>query len=231
MFMKSMLDLQRFELTQPDDGYELIGTDHFSSIYIAENRNKLVEIAQSLKADWLFQLDPDETFQPTLLRRLMHTANASFREIVVGIYSNVANFASVGEGSFDVVDCIYAEVETGEYTNVRPPEDMRPFQIDAAGTGVFLTHMSIYEKIPYPWFENFYIKPGGKDQFQMMNEDLAFCRTARENGFHIWCDPLAEVTHWKTVPLTPSTLRSFMNRMRKAELEMSGVEATKSPKS
>jgi len=224
-FTKSLLDLQRFELTQPDTSYELIDIDHQTSIYIQENRNTLVQVAQQLKADWLLQLDGDESFDKTLLRQLMRTALAdkTNRLVVVGLYSNVANFGDGGmRGSFDVVDCIYAEHENGAYVNVRPPDDLRPFCIDAAGTGVFLTHMSIYDKIEEPWYETAFIKPAGVDKFQFMNEDLAFCRRIREAGFPIWCDPLAEVTHWKTLPLTPSSLRQFMARARKAELEMSG---------
>ena len=220
-FTKSLLDLQRFEFEHPGEDYEILDIDHQSSIYITENRNILVKVAKQLKADWLLQLDGDESFKPELLRMLMQTASAE-RPVVVGLYANVANFCEVGEGSFDVVDCIYAEHSNGAYKNIRPPDDLQPFPIDAAGTGVFLAHMRVFEKIPYPWFWNFLIEVTGESEPQFMNEDLAFCRLVREHGFPIWCNPLAEVTHWKTIPLTPSTLRQFMNRVRKTELEMVG---------
>ena len=222
MFTKAVLDLQRFELLNPSPDYELIDIDHYSSIYIAENRNQLVKLAKKVKADWLLQLDGDESFKPELLRMLMQTADQEAHPIVVGLYSNIANFHEVGEGSFDVVDCIYAEQPNGAYFNARPPEDLQPFKIDAAGTGVFLTHMRVFDVIEEPWFWLDYIHVKGAEKPQFMNEDLAFCRVAREHGFPIWCVPLAEVTHWKTIPLVPSSLRHFMAMKRKAQLEMTG---------
>lgn len=221
-FTKALLDLQRFELTQPSDDYEVIDCDRTSSIYITENRNNLVKLARAMKADWLLQLDGDETFEPYLLRQLFRTANGATRPVVVGLYSNIANFHEVGKGSFDVVDCIYGEVKNGAYRNVRPPENMLPFKVDAAGTGIMLCHMSVFSVVGYPWFWNELIHVHGANEPQFMNEDIAFCRSLREAGIEIWCDPLAEAIHWKNIPLSPSTLRDFMNKVRKAHLEVVG---------
>jgi hypothetical protein len=222
-FAKALLDLQRYELLVPSPDYEVVDFNHTQSIYITENRNNLVKMAQTVKADWLFQLDGDESFQPDVLRTLMQTAHPVEKPLVVGLYSNIANFHEVGHGSFDVVDMIFCEVGNGAYRNVRPPDDMRPFQVDAAGTGIMLAHMSVFEKIGYPWFHLYYIEvENAPEKMQFMNEDIAFCRVAREAGFPIWCNPMAEATHWKTVPLLPSTLRHFMNKVRKAELEHVG---------
>ena len=226
MFTESLAKLVWYELSEPSAHYTLIGPPkHASSIYIQENRNDLVRKAQQAKADWLLQIDADESFEPTLLRQLMQTAlqdPETIRPVVVGLYSNVANIGDIGDGSFDVVDCVYAETSNGAYRNVRPPENLQPFTVDAAGTGIFLTHMSVYETIGYPWYWCDLIQVTGKPAPQFMNEDLAFCRVLREHGYTIWCDPLAEVTHWKTIPLMPSTLRHFMAMRKKSELTMTG---------
>jgi hypothetical protein len=223
-FAKSLVDLVRFEWAEePSPEYDLLVPDHQTSLYVQENRNILVRTAKERGADWLLQVDADEAFAPTLLRQLMRTASPEARPIVCGVYANVGKLGIVGEGSFDVVDCLYHETETGEYVNVVPPSDVRPFRVDACGTGVLLTHLSVFDRVPEPWFWVEQIQPTGKDRPQIMNEDLAFCRAARESGYEIWCDPLAEAMHYKTVPLTPSALRRFLERARAVEAEMGKV--------
>jgi hypothetical protein len=210
LFAQSLLGLQRFELTQPVPDYTLDDITRISSIYIQDNRNDLVDLLLARGDDWLLQLDTDESFPPTLLRQLMRTADPVTRPIVVGLYANVSTDAA--NGSMCIVDHIFGEREDGQYTPVVPPENLQPFQVDAAGTGVFLTHRSVFERIAPPWFWLEKIQlPNGK--IQTMNEDIAFCRLAREAGFPIWCDPLAEVVHWKTLPLVASSMRGFLARV------------------
>ena len=217
-FMLSMLALQEYEIKNPSDKYELMREfGRTSGLYIQENRNQLVKCAQFHKADWLLQIDGDESFKPNLLRMLMENADAAEKPIVVGLYSNVGILNDV---SAEVIDCIYKETESGEYMTISATEDPTPFQVDAAGTGVMLTHMSVYDKISFPWFwVELYQSPSKKEP-QMMNEDIAFCRAARHVGFPIWCDPKCEVTHWKTLPLVPSTMRTFLTKSWKTRDEM-----------
>lgn len=193
----------------PNERYDLIDVVDTESIYVAENRNELVRMAQTLKADWLLQIDPDETFPETILRVMMRSADSKGRPVIVGVYANIGSVHP--EGAVEIVDCLYQEVEDGTYLNVIPPSETEPFRVDAAGTGIFLTHLSVFEKIPYPWFVQPYITPtGGRKQF--MNEDIAFCRTLREAGYEIWCDPLVGVVHWKALPVYPSMLRKTLER-------------------
>jgi GT2 family glycosyltransferase len=221
-FVKSLVDLQRHELLSPSDDYELLPIEYSASLYVMENRNILVELAQRERADWLLQIDTDEAFPPTLLRELMATGDAKERPVVVGLYSNVMAGPEATDGGFFVVDMVFREVETGEYQNIAPPDDMRPFQVDAAGSGALLTHMSVYERIEYPWFWLELITPTSKAKPQIMNEDIAFCRRVREAGMPIWCNPLPEVAHHKAIRLLPSTFRAFMQRARAAQKEMEG---------
>jgi predicted O-methyltransferase YrrM len=180
----------------------------------------LVKDCKTLGADWLLQIDSDHSFQPNLLRIIMRTANKDTRPIIAGLYSNVGNMDQ-GDGKFDVVDCIYGEAENGQYRVATTPVNMQPFKVDAAGTGIFLTHLSVFDKIEYPWFWlALFQNPDGSEQ--LMNEDIAFCRAARAKGYDIWCDPLASATHWKTLPLIPSTARVFMNHAKDAFKSMSG---------
>lgn len=207
-FTKSLVALQHFELTNPAESYELLEPLRATGLYVTENRNQLVLQAEQAKADWLLQLDGDEHFSPDLLRTIMRTANERLRPVICGLYANIGY---LDNGTFNVVDMIYAEGPDGRYRPAVPPKDLKPFQVDACGTGVFLAHMSVFKKIEPPWFWLYmHSTPDGQDRF--MNEDISFCRILRESGYEIWCDPMAEVVHWKNLPLNASTMREFLAR-------------------
>jgi hypothetical protein len=217
LFMQSMLMLQRFELTTKNDKYELVGEEGELGLYIAENRNKLVQYAQELKVDWLLQIDSDISFQEVLLRILMRTANKDTRPIVAGLYVNVGDVR--GDGGFEALNCIYREVEDGKYTTIIPTEDLQPFEVDAVGAGILLCHMSVYDKLEYPYFENgvFINEDGGR---QFTNEDIGFCRRVKQLGYPIWCDPIADVVHWKTLPLISSQFRGLYKKAQENKERM-----------
>jgi hypothetical protein len=214
-FSICVADLMWFELKNPTSAYEILPFQHAKDIYPPENRNRLVRKAFDLGADWLLQIDPDETFAPHTLRIMMRTAHELTRPVVTGHYANIANMDFDGNGAFTVCDMVFEEGENGMYRNVIPSGDMQPFPVAACGTGMFLTHMSVYNQIPYPWYELAYFKSSEQDELQPMNEDIDFCRKLRMAGYEIWCDPMAEVTHWKTVPLKPSTTRKWLEESMK----------------
>lgn len=220
-FTKALLDLQRFELLEPSGEYELLPVEYSASLYVEENRNVLVDLAVREGAEWLLMLDTDESFEPTLLRRLMSVAHPDERPIVFGLYSNIMQAPQQTEGAYLHVDMIYRETEDGQYSSVVPPSDMRPFYVDAAGTGIMLTHISVFDQIEFPWFTLDYILPTGKHRPQVMNEDISFCRKARQAGYKLLCDPLSEAKHYKTMALLPSTFRHFMERAKQVQDEMS----------
>jgi GT2 family glycosyltransferase len=222
-FSKSLLDLQRFELTEPSPDYTLLPIEYSASLYVEENRNILVDLAKDRDAEWILMLDTDESFKPNLLRQLMHTADPDAAPIVFGIYSNIMRAPAQAEGAYYHIDMIYGEVENGEYKAMTPPSEVRPFQVDAAGTGVMLTHISIYDQVAYPWFTLDYILPTGKTRPQVMNEDISFCRKLRMAGYRLWCDPQAEAIHYKTLALLPSAFRHFMERAKQVQEEMKAL--------
>lgn len=222
-FTQSLIRVLRFEDKYPSDRYELLDPIDAVSIYTSENRNTLVRKAQSLKADWLFQIDPDETFDETIVRIAMRTADKERRSVIVGVYANIGDHNE--DGSVTLVDCLYQEMDDGTYLNVVPESETEPLKVDAAGTGLFLTHMSVFEKLGYPWFMETYIQPtGGVVQF--MNEDIAFCRKLREAGYEIWCDPLVQATHWKTLPISTSLMGKLLGKAEKYRREL-GKESVK----
>lgn len=224
-FMLSMLGLVDLERANPSDTYALGEVIHETGLYVQENRNNLVRRFLASGSEWLLQLDGDESFRPELLRILMRTA--ADHRIVTGIYSNVAMVNADGaDGGVQIVNCIYGMTENGDYVSLEPPETMLPFEIDAAGTGIMLVHRDVFEALTDPWFwVEMFEQPDGSRQF--MNEDIAFCRSARVEGFEIWCDPLAEVIHWKTLPLMPSTVRTYLREAEHVFDEMSATNGNR----
>jgi hypothetical protein len=213
----SLWQLQKFELTTPNERYELIEIEGSQGLYIQENRNNLIRMAQEMQVDWLLQIDSDMSFQSVLLRMLMRTADKTIRPIIAGLYTNIGNVQ--GGGEFEALNCIYREVEDGQYTVIKPPEDMQPFQVDAVGAGCLLTHVSVFDKLEYPWFYvGVYTNKDGKKQ--ITNEDIGFCRNVRQLGYPVYVDPVADLVHWKTLPLVSSQFQTIYEKALKTKEEM-----------
>ena len=62
------------------------------------------------------------------------------------------------------------------------------FPVYAVGTGCMLIKMSVFDKIPRPWF-------AFGDPEAQIGEDIFFCRKAQEYGYKIWADPSVEILH------------------------------------
>lgn len=204
IFALSLLNLQKWEFENKCSEYELLEIFYTSGLYIEHNRNQIVRQARILKADWILQLDTDQSFEPELLRILMSTADKDKSPIIAGLYTNIGNISN--DGKFEIVDCIYGEAPNGQYRCLSIPNKLQPFEIDAAGSGVLLTHISVFDKIESPWFWlGEFVNEDGS--VQLMNEDIQFCRMAKQAGYKIFCNPMASVVHWKTIPLAPSNQR------------------------
>lgn len=61
----------------------------------------------------------------------------------------------------------------------------------SVATGLMLIKLSIFEKMPEPWF-SFGRDAEGK---LVLGEDVWLCRTAQDNGFEVWADPTIKVGH------------------------------------
>lgn len=65
------------------------------------------------------------------------------------------------------------------------------FEVFSVGMGVALVDMTVFDKIPKPWFK-FEVHENGKI---MIGEDAWLCKQARENGMRVWCDPTLPIGH------------------------------------
>lgn len=152
---------------QTPPGTKLIWT---KGVDVVGNMNRMVS---GMQGDWLWILGDDHVFDFDLLNRLL----AHDVDIVVPLclkrtppYDPV-----VYSGQNDLDEYV-------GYTDL-PSEGL--VEVHAAGSAGMLIRRHVLDAIPDPVFEAY----GG------LNEDLTFCRKAREAGFTIWCDVEARLGH------------------------------------
>lgn len=161
------------------------------SCYIHINREKSVEYALELGADYLLFIDGDMVFPTDALNKLF----ALDKDIASVTY----NFRSYPQLSIVKLDEQYdAEYQVDESVVERPiplSAIKNPFRVAGAGTGFMLIKMDVFKKIKRPWF---FFKAEG-DGVAPVGEDIYFCDKAREHGYEIWVDPSIQMGHLGTV--------------------------------
>lgn len=141
---------------------------------IAFNRNKLVQQAKDLQADYILFIDADMVVRPEALQRLLdHGKDIACATASCRIGENVGKM----QGNPLSVD----HQTTGEAL----------VEMKMVGLPLMLIKMSVFEKLDEPYFAEPIL---GKN---LIPEDEYFCLKLREAGFKIWCDvPLSfEVGH------------------------------------
>jgi hypothetical protein len=146
-------------------GMRLNVINNKSSI-VAIARNNGVRLAQEFDAHYLLFLDSDMMFpEATLWRLLMHR-----QDIVGATYTKrVPPYSTLGT----VLPGEVAQMPSGLIEMARIP------------TGCLLIKMSVFEKLPRPYFRF----DANEETGDIIGEDYIFCDRARAAGFRIWCDP------------------------------------------
>lgn len=84
-------------------------------------------------------------------------------------------------------------------------EMTEPEQIEAAGMGFFCMKSGIVESMSRPWFQSVATSKtieGKEYNFNIVGEDISFCKRIIDLGFEIWLDPSIKLIHHKTLKLT-----------------------------
>jgi hypothetical protein len=138
-------------------------------------RNLAVDKAREAQADWLIQIDNDQTVNSPL--DILAEANAASFDIV-----SVSCGILTAEGAFRP-NCDFAAETVGNFRRVT-----------AAGAGVLLIRSAVWQKFPP--------KAALFEWSAAAGEDVHFCRLAQSAGFKLWTHA-SLAGHLKTVDLTP----------------------------
>ena len=155
--------------------------------YIAKNRNDLIRLLLAdFHFEWLFWLDVDMTFKPTILKTLHEAADATERPIVGALYFN--RYEQYNK------QWLPTWLEERSDGNTYIMENFKFGQLQplaACGMGCTLIHRSVFEKMeqaygdnPWPWYDHDVVELGGK--LVRAGEDVTFCARARELGFPVY---------------------------------------------
>ena len=169
--------------------------------HIAAGRNAVT--AQFLRRgaeDWLWMLDTDMVFEPSLLARLALTADEATRPVVTGLYWTTT------AGGLPLVPVIYDRTpgpEPGgrEFTNCAGWEPGAVIEVAGCGAGCVLIHRAVLRDISEAagWMEWWTeIREPGR----FVGEDLAFCLRCAAAGTVIHADTGAEPGHVKTMTVS-----------------------------
>jgi GT2 family glycosyltransferase len=160
--------------------------------YIHLNREEIVLEAQRENATHIMFIDSDMIFPPDGINTLL----SRNKEIIGGNY-NYRQLPIRTVVKFDPKDIDSDEITltddpgNPENQKITIKDPTKPFKCRSAGMGFMLIKMSVFEKIPRPWF---FFKPSS-DPEGFVGEDVWFCDRAKEAGFKVWCDPSIHISH------------------------------------
>ncbi|MCA9333853.1 hypothetical protein KC963_02295 [Candidatus Saccharibacteria bacterium] len=151
--------------------------------YKQASMNRLVEQAKKGGFDYYMSIDCDMIFPKDGIIRLLD----NHKDIVGANYSvrGTAVNGNPREAVVKVVD------ENGKKLNL--PLSSLPkslFKCFSLGNGFTLYKMSVFDKIPEPWFEAREDENG-----DFSTEDVHFMAKAYEVGIGVWCNPQIKIGH------------------------------------
>ena len=204
-FHASVSRLLVHELTKPDHRRLLAKATHTKGLYVADNRQMLVEqFLENSAAEWLLQIDTDIEFPATLIETMLEMTGApgpDQRDILV---------ASVPLGEF--ASCGFMRTDKPGVWTELTSVPMHPRTVDGIATACALVHRRVFEGIAdrhgQCWFHHIYLpkeegtNPPRTFKFNSQGEDLAFSVRATEAGFKMWAVHIPGLRHWKTKGLS-----------------------------
>jgi hypothetical protein len=181
---------------------------HVAGLYVADNRQLIVEKFLEMDADWLLQVDTDIEFPHDLIERMLEAAGTERRlvaaNVPLGSYPSVAFRKGEGVGVWECLPGLVEDV----------------VECDAVATAVILVHRAVFEAIADEagqcWFHHFYLPlseegtPLREFRYRSIGEDVSFCVRAQRCGFGIYAARIPGLRHHKTRPLSEDFERSAL---------------------
>lgn len=209
-FMESVLDLLVYDVAfhrRIVNGGGRLAVQAGSNL--SAPRNSLVRrFLEYGKADWMWMVDTDMTFQPDTVERLLEFADPETAPIVGGLCFGFDDKGDIQPTLFGLL----GDEEQPQVIRYHewPPDSM--FQVAATGGACLLIHKSVFEKIrdiripsrggrpgfndAFPWFQE--VEHDGTP----VSEDITFCWRAGLAGIPLFVNTGVRLGHIKDRELT-----------------------------
>jgi len=193
------------QMEKPD--YTYLYEDSTGPIH--ELRNNLVQKALEVGATKLLMCDIDQVYHPlTVTKLLAHNLP------VVGalVHRRYVPFDSLMMKIVDV------DADTKAYASLDDWEDGELVEVDATGTGCIMYDMSVFRKIPKPWYKSEY-DPSGMP----IGEDFGFCLALKNAGYKIFVDTSVPAGHLTTMIVNTATNKLYRAMKTKQQQEAAEI--------
>lgn len=173
-----------FVMMEKPESYSFIHADNGP---IDTLRNDIVDQALDIGASHLIFMDVDQIYHPKTITSLL-----AHRLPVVG--------AAVCR-RYPPFDPIILELKNGAYAH---KEEWNPdglVECDATGSGCLMFEMSIFRKMPKPWFRFQKHEATGLT----IGEDVGFCQDLKAAGYKIFVDCSVHAGHLTTMVINRTT--------------------------
>ena len=156
---------------------------------IDKMRDSLVESALEAGCSHLIMMDTDQVYHPRTITRLL-----SHKLPAVGclVYRRYPPF-----------DPLMMKGSLGKYETIADWEPNSLVEVDATGTGCIMFNMSVFRKMPMPWFES------TVHEDKPVGEDIGFCAKMRNAGYKIYVDTSIPAGHLSQIQITDAFWRMF----------------------
>jgi len=158
-------------------------------------RNNLVIYALNIGATHLIMMDVDQVYHPQTITRLL-----SRRLPIVGalVHRRYPPFDSLMLKSVEI-----DEFRNG-YESIDDWKDGELVEVDATGAGCIMYEMSVFRKMPRPWFKS-QTNPDGS----VLGEDVGFCQELKKAGYRIFVDTSVPAGHLTNLIVNTATNRLY----------------------
>lgn len=178
MMMFTHEQIHEFITTDGESGFPIgrMSIQQTEGTYLHRGREILAETALERGFDYVLWVDTDMTFPADSLIKLLSTG-----EKIVG-----ANYCrrKWDELGYTAIKRVFETVDQKSQNCVTGPESTGIEEVEGIGFGLCLTHTSVFEDVPKPWFWYHWLP----DLQQHVGEDIYFCAKAREAGHSVWVD-------------------------------------------
>ena len=150
-----------------------------NGVFVHENANKLVELAQEKKATHLFMVEHDVVFPADTLGKLLELD----KDVVAAPYSGRC---------LPRQPLVYQKASNGAlYMMSYDMWPDKPFKCYGVPTGCTLIKMKVFKKLLKPYFFFEYTGAGR----MKMSQDIYFSKKVNKAGMECCCDPTIDVVH------------------------------------